>query len=366
MALARDCARTGKLVEARDLLASLVYGPPSASEPPSAAAARVEGRRLFDDLGSRIPRVHLKVIAPHGTDVRLSLDGSPLPAGAERAPLPVDPGHHVLSAEAPGVSAHDLAFDVAEHDEPSFALRLEGEPPPVPPSPPDVRPASVEAPPPPPPPVREGAVDEWAPARVGFQLDTRVSVEAPSGSLADGTPLSSFLGVRAYWAFDVGWKLNEWMFLGGYLGASFGSEGGSLTQACQAASQSEDDSDDDSSSSACATLSVDAGAIAMASLNPSGFVNPWVGLGLGTEHQAYAFVGVKGSFDGLELPLLLGGVDFRSRDASHRSTFGIGPYLGATVQKYSSGSVATFAGSSTAPPGTHTWIHVGVRMTLFP
>jgi hypothetical protein len=202
---------------------------------------------------------------------------------------------------------------------------------------------------------------------VGFQLDTRVSVQAPSGSISEATGLSSLLGARTYWAFDLGWKVNDWLFLGGYVGVSMGGAGGAVSQACQAASDALAQSGDyTSNGSACLALSADIGGIAIASLNPSGFVNPWVGVGLGYEHQTYMFAGANGDFDGPELPVLLAGVEFRTRTTDGRSLLGIGPYLGATFQKYSDGQVAAFEGASALSASTHTWIHVGARMTVLP
>ena len=376
LALANARTRLGELVEARDELSAVVYDAPVPNEPAGVVGARAEAKVLFASLGPRIPRVRVALVTAPGAPVRLSLDGAALPPGAERFPLPVDPGHHTLVAESHGNAPWTVEFDIAEGAERTIAVRFGGLGSTVVSAPvaasviyvsPGLQPSSPETPPPPPPVVaRESPAEVWAPVRVGFQLDTRVSVQAPAGSFANGTSLSSILGARAYWAFDLGWKVNEWLFLGGYLGGSMGGEGGSVSQACQAATQALQDQTDENSSSACLTLGIDVGAIAIASLNPAGAVDPWVGLGLGYEHQTYAYVGVRGEFDGLEVPLLLGGVEFRARNANRESRFGIGPYLGATVQKYSNGSVASFEGSSSVSPGTHTWIHIGVRMTVFP
>jgi hypothetical protein len=372
MALATLQSSLGQLVEARDVLSAVVYETAPQGEAPAAAAARTEAAKLFASLDARIPRVQVTITG--GTPpARLTLDATALPDGAERLPLPVDPGHHTLLAEAEGAIPRVVELDVTEGAERTLAIRLSparplgaSAPALSPRARPPVQPASSEPPSPPLPTTREGSTPVWGPARVGFQIDTRVSVQAPAGSLANGTSLSSILGVRAYWAFDLGWKVNEWLFVGGFLGASMGGEGSAVSQACQAASESLQDETGDTSSSACLTLGVDLGAVAIASLNPTGSIDPWVGLGLGYEHQTFAYAGVKGQFDGVELPMLLTGVEWRTRAVNGTSLLGIGPYLGATVEKYSSGSVATFEGSTAAGPATHTWIHIGLRMTAFP
>ena len=114
MALATTRAKLGELVEAREVLASVVYEAGLPTEPIPEAAARVAAKQAFQDLGARIPRVRVEVTADHPGPVRLTLDGAALHAGAERLPLPVDPGHHKLVVEAEGVPAVTTELDVAE------------------------------------------------------------------------------------------------------------------------------------------------------------------------------------------------------------------------------------------------------------
>jgi hypothetical protein len=164
VALARARSKLGLLVEARDALTSVVYEAAPAGEPPAAAAMRAEARRMFTDLASRIPHVRITVDAPPGGGpVTLELDGEVLPTGAARMPIPVDPGHHVLVATAPGMPSRTFTFDAVESAEGAVAVHLLAAPAivaaqaPVP-VPPVVRsPAPPSASPPPPrePPILE-------------------------------------------------------------------------------------------------------------------------------------------------------------------------------------------------------------------
>jgi len=107
VALAKIQRKLGQLVEARETLTPVVFG---ATEPRS--GAQTEGKQLFSDLSSSIPRVHVVIDArPVISVLTLTVDGGVLPPGAERLPLPIDPGHHVLVANAPDLNRFTLKRD---------------------------------------------------------------------------------------------------------------------------------------------------------------------------------------------------------------------------------------------------------------
>jgi hypothetical protein len=123
--LAKVRVKLGLLVEARDGLTSVVFDPAPPGELSAASAARAEAKQLFSDLAARIPHVRIETDEPPGRErPHLMLDGVALPSGAERLPLPVDPGHHVLVASAPGMQAQTIAFDAVEWVEGSVAVHL--------------------------------------------------------------------------------------------------------------------------------------------------------------------------------------------------------------------------------------------------
>jgi hypothetical protein len=156
LALAKARIRAGHLVDARDALASVVYAPQAgAAGRPS--PAREEAGKLFADLGARIPHVRLLVdTGRQGPAPRVTIDGAALPPGAERLPIPVDPGHHVLVVNAPGMMPQSFAFESVEAAEQTVTARLAPPPPPVAvvtavpaPQPPVALPAAPGAPVPP-------------------------------------------------------------------------------------------------------------------------------------------------------------------------------------------------------------------------
>jgi len=132
LALAKVRLKLGHLVEAREALTSVVY----AAAPPEGApgaGARAEAEQMFSELGSRIPRIRL--VADAGSmrvPLRVTLDGEALPAGAERLPLPVDPGRHVLVVGAPGMHAQTVPFEAVESAERTVIVHLVAAAPPAP------------------------------------------------------------------------------------------------------------------------------------------------------------------------------------------------------------------------------------------
>ncbi|HEY1695358.1 MAG TPA: hypothetical protein VGG39_24485 [Polyangiaceae bacterium] len=154
VAAAAARAKRGDLVEARDLLTPIVFDPaPPAGESSAAAAGRATAKQMLLELGRRIPRVKLDVAEPHGA-LHVVLDGGALPPGAERLPVPVDPGHHRIIVDDGSLVAR-AELDIAEGATQIVSLHL-GSPPP-PPTPalapaPTPAPAPSYPPPLPPPP----------------------------------------------------------------------------------------------------------------------------------------------------------------------------------------------------------------------
>lgn len=119
LALAKVRDRLGRLVEAREALTPIVYTPGAPASP-----ARTEVLQLFADLGRRIPRARLVVEAPAGASVTVTLDDEALPAAAERLPIPVDPGHHVLAVRTADAAERKIPFDAVESAEQTIHVNL--------------------------------------------------------------------------------------------------------------------------------------------------------------------------------------------------------------------------------------------------
>ncbi len=134
----------GKLVSALATCSRIVRE----GVPPNAPAAFVkavdDARREIDALATRIPSV---IISVNGPSASVTVDGVALPSAALGVKRPVDPGAHVIRAQAPGFVAKDAHVTLLEGKVETVTLELEPEkaaPAPVAP----VVPTPVAAPPP--------------------------------------------------------------------------------------------------------------------------------------------------------------------------------------------------------------------------
>jgi len=95
--------------------------------------AQADAAREHQELQARLARVTLALFGTVGDqDLRVTLDGAPLPAGLVRAQVPVDPGPHVIEAQQ-GERKAAQAFTVKEGARINVSLQLmpTAAPPPV-------------------------------------------------------------------------------------------------------------------------------------------------------------------------------------------------------------------------------------------
>ncbi len=112
---ARTHAMLGHLVEARRIFRSIDGLEKKAAESAKSLAARDEAKQLGDELDKRVPTVVLK-ITPADALTAASLDGQALDPALLAAPLPVDPGKHVLAVRAKTEGTATFVATEGEHD----------------------------------------------------------------------------------------------------------------------------------------------------------------------------------------------------------------------------------------------------------
>lgn len=146
-------------------------------------------------------------------------------------------------------------------------------------------------------------------ARTGFQAALRTGYSIASGEVegASGNPSDAVLH---QWPgiVDIGFKVTPELFVGVYSGLSAGVGSCATT---------------------CTSYGFQLGAELQYHILPNGFVNPWVGYGLGLEFLAIA--PVRG-YSGFEFARLMGGADFRLD-----RVFGLGPFVDFSLTKYAHG-----------------------------
>jgi hypothetical protein len=252
-------------------------------------------------------------------------------------------------------------------------------PPPAPaPAPPPSKPASVTPkesprsdPPAPAPSTAERPADDGSPppARRGIQVGLRAGAALPMGQLEGGTStvydnpnlrqtndLSRMYGTQGVVLLEIGAKVQDHIFVGGYLGGGLGGSGSDFQSACGRSGVS------------CLTSLFRLGFEAQYHFIPDGLFNPWVGVGLGYESASLHVRGpggeAKASASGLELADLMIGADVRLTQK-----IGIGPVLSASAAQYSTAELESNGTTKSGDIGDkaiHSWFNLGARAVFFP
>lgn len=101
----------------------LVHEPVPPGAPPAFTKALADARKEVAALEPRIPSV--TIVVKGAPSARVTLDGTAVPGAVLGVPRPVDPGKHVVRAEANGFVAAQSAFTMAERKNESVTLTLE-------------------------------------------------------------------------------------------------------------------------------------------------------------------------------------------------------------------------------------------------
>ncbi len=102
----------GRLLEAREKLLNVTLLPRGPNESPAFAHAREQAARLAEEVRARISSVAIDVSGP--PDVEVSVDGERVDRALISAPLRLNPGRHVVRAEAPGHIASERVVSLGE------------------------------------------------------------------------------------------------------------------------------------------------------------------------------------------------------------------------------------------------------------
>ncbi|HVU01200.1 MAG TPA: hypothetical protein VHE30_05590 [Polyangiaceae bacterium] len=201
----------------------------------------------------------------------------------------------------------------------------------------------------------------------GFQMSIRTGVSFPTG---DATGASGdTLGRRYAWqiplALDLGGKVSDSVYVGGYLGLGFGGEGSDFVteSACR------DDDDDLQNDIACSAFSFRLGVEGEYSFSPGERWNPWIGYGVGFESSEESIEDRRRHYretqisTGYTLGKISVGVD-------RRAAVGFGPFLEVALGRLTHGRTLVNdaeVGSGTIPAQAfHAWITLGLRMVIRP
>jgi hypothetical protein len=207
------------------------------------------------------------------------------------------------------------------------------------------------------------ADDSSAPeARRGFQMALRGGASVPMGTLSNGvTPkggldatkgLSDYSSTLPTFTLDIGGKIGDYFFVGGYLGFMTGGVAGYLQNECQSLNYS------------CGVSSFRIGAEVQYNFLPAETIDPWIGYGIGwygfNLSESANGQSLTTNLNGPEYAHFMTGVDFRLN-----RYMGIGPTLDYSIGSFTSVSQTNASGLN-INSAIHSWFMIGGRIVLFP
>ena len=188
------------------------------------------------------------------------------------------------------------------------------------------------------------------------QLEGGTSTVYDNPNLRQTNDLSRMYGTQGVVLLEIGAKVQDHIFVGGYLGGGLGGSGSDFQSACGRSGVS------------CLTSLFRLGFEAQYHFIPDGLINPWVGVGLGYESASLHVRGPGGeakvSASGIELADLMIGADVRLTQK-----IGIGPVLSASAAQYSTAELESNGTTKSGDIGDkaiHSWFNLGARAVFFP
>jgi len=113
----------GNLVEARNVFMSIERLAIRVDESQKATDARAESKSLADELRTRIPSIRVETTPQTSDEVRIFIDGAPVPPEAKDLPRKLNPGVHTVSAETHAAKA-TTSVNLLEGENRSVTLTL--------------------------------------------------------------------------------------------------------------------------------------------------------------------------------------------------------------------------------------------------
>jgi len=124
---ARSLAKLGRLVESQEAYLRAVRTPLTADSPEAFRKAVRDAEKEETELEPRVPKLTIVVAGPgaQAENLKVTLDREPVQPALIGVEMPINPGKHVLQAEAPGVTAAPVELSLQEAEKKSVELRVE-------------------------------------------------------------------------------------------------------------------------------------------------------------------------------------------------------------------------------------------------
>jgi hypothetical protein len=126
LALARAQNKLGKLVQSYENYSRIIREGVPEGSPPVFKKAYEEAKKEVEPVRARLGWVTIEVKGP--ANARVSIDNTAVPSAAVGVRRAINPGAHVIKAEADGFLSAEQSISVAEGESSSVALALEPDP----------------------------------------------------------------------------------------------------------------------------------------------------------------------------------------------------------------------------------------------
>lgn len=199
-------AALGKLVESAESYRAVIRWPLAAAAPPAFQSAIDQARGELSQVDPRVPRLLVKVSPPGVANESLVIDGTAVSGALVGEPIPLDPGDHKVTVNAPGYASPEQTVTLRERETKTLNVELHaaagGAPPPVaegtgttPPPPAAYGSSSPE--PSAPPPFEPQSHSDRRDARGSILLGLHLGLEVPTGTIPISTKIPSSQGTAA-------------------------------------------------------------------------------------------------------------------------------------------------------------------------
>ncbi len=192
------------------------------------------------------------------------------------------------------------------------------------------------------------------PATAGPLFGVHAGFGVPYGDIARGGPrLEDVVERKVPLGLEIGYRFDRRFWAELFFEVAPGAAASSLCAA----------------GTSCRASDVRLGLAVLFRIAPRAWLDPWLGVGVGIEvmnakgYDAAAAAPFEWSWFGYELPFAEAGVDVAVTDR-----IGVGPWVSATVARFTSDSVEPVGGTTASGAiqrrATHGWLSGGVKATL--
>lgn len=124
---ARSLAKLGRLVESQEAYLRAVRTPLTADSPEAFRKAVHDAEREETELEPRVPKVTILVVGPgaRAANLKVTVDREAVQPALIGVEMPINPGKHVLQADAQGATSAPVDFSLQEAEKKSVELRVE-------------------------------------------------------------------------------------------------------------------------------------------------------------------------------------------------------------------------------------------------